>query len=162
VPLEIAGRDLAEDACEAGRRVAIFRQIGRFQQVLADLRARRRRHLLDADDQHHARRLRLDGAHGLMHGRRAGGAGVLDTRRGLEPQLRVRLQHERRREILRGKPGVEMPQHDLVDIISRDACMRQRLVGDAHDQAFDALGVQLSEGRMRPAHDGSRHGAFLR
>ena len=42
IALEISARDLAEHAGKAARRVAVLRQIGGLQKVLADLRAGRR------------------------------------------------------------------------------------------------------------------------
>jgi hypothetical protein len=84
-----------------------------------------------------------------MHGGRAGGAGVLDARRRLEAQAVVGLQHQRGGEILRREAGVEMAEHDLVDIGGGDAGIGQRLVGDAHDQALDAVSVMsLAEGAV--------------
>ena len=121
--LEIALRDLAEHAGETGRRVAILGKIGGAQQVLADLRAGRRRHLLGADHQHDARGVRVDGADALPDRRRAGRAGILDARRRLEAQAVVGLQHQARGEILGGEAGVEMAEHDLVDIVGADAGM---------------------------------------
>ena len=51
-----------------------------------------------------------------MHGRRTGRAGVLNARGRLEAQFGVGLQHQRGREILRREAGIEMPEHDLVDV----------------------------------------------
>jgi hypothetical protein len=53
-----------------------------------------------------------------VHRRRTGGAGVFDARGRLEAQFGVCLQHQRGREILRREAGVEMPEHDLVDVFS--------------------------------------------
>ena len=97
VPLEVGGGDLAEDAGETARRVAVLRQVGGLEEVLADLGARRRRHLLDPDDERDAGAAGFDGLDGPVHGGRAGGAGVLDARRRLEAQRLARLQDERRR-----------------------------------------------------------------
>ena len=99
-----------------------------MQQVLADLRAGRRRHLLGADHQHDAGRIGVDGADALPDRRRSGGAGVLDARRRLEAQPVVGLQHQAGGEILRRKAGIEMAEHDLVDLVRADAGMVQRVV----------------------------------
>src|SRR5439155_3264178 len=96
-------------------------------------------------------------ADALMHRRRASGAGVLDPRRWLEAQLRIGLQHQRRREILRREAGVEMPEHDLVDIGSRNAGVGERLVGNLDNEALDGFGIELSEWRMRPSDDAGCH-----
>ena len=93
-----------------------------------------------------------------MHRGRTGGAGVLDPGRRLEAQLRVGLQHQRGGKILRREAGVEMAEHDLVDVGGRDAGIGQRLVGDPDDEAFDGLGVELAERRMRPSDDAGGHG----
>src|SRR6185437_7901730 len=156
--LEIALRDLAEHAGEAADGVAVFRQIGCLQKILADLCARGARHLLDADDKHDPCRAGGDGADALVHGGRTRGAGVLDAGRGLEAQMRVGLQHQRRRKVLRRETGVEMAEHDLVDIAGGNAGIRQRLVGDLDHEAFHGLGVEFSEGRMRPSNDAGSHG----
>ena len=75
-------------------------------------------------------------------------------------QMRIGLQHQRSREILRREAGVEMAEHDLVDISGRNAGVRHRLVGDLGDKAFHGLGVKLSEGRMRPSDDAGCHGVL--
>ena len=93
-----------------------------------------------------------------MHRRRSGGAGVLDPRRRLEAQLRIGLQHQRGGKILRREAGVEMPEHDLVDIGGGNAGVRQRFVGDADHEALDGLGIELAERRMRPSDDAGCHG----
>ena len=98
---------------------------------------------------------------GLMHRGRAGGAGVLDPARALEPQVGRSLKHQRGSEILRREPGVEMPEHDLVDIGGGNPGVGERLLGDAHDQALDRLALEPAEGRMSPANDASRHGVLL-
>ena len=129
-----------------------------FSRFLPISAARRARHLLDADDEHDLGRAGGDGADALVHGGRPRGAGVLDAGGGLEAQMRIGLQHQRSREILRREAGVEMAEHDLVDIAGRDAGIGQRLVGDLDHEAFDGLGVELSEGRMRPSNDAGSHG----
>ena len=118
----------------------------------------RRRHLLDADHQHGPGALGLDRLDRLMDRGRSGRAGVLDPGRGLEAELVARLEDQGGGEILRREAAVEMAQHDLVHVLGADPRMVERLVGDAHDQAFDRLGVVFSEGRMRPADDTGGHG----
>ena len=144
--LEIGLRDLAEHAGEAAGGLAVLGQIGGAQQVPADLGGRRPRHLLDADHQHDFRSARGDRPDALMHGGRSGGAGILDPCRRLEPQMRVGLQHQCRGEILRREPGVEMPEHDLIDVGGGNAGVGQRLVRDADHQALDRLGIELAKG----------------
>jgi hypothetical protein len=53
-----------------------------------------------------------------------------------------------------------MPEYDLVDITSGNAGIRQRLIGDLGDKAFDGLGVELSEWRMRPSDNAGCHGVL--
>src|SRR4051794_41608307 len=67
--LPISG-DLAEHAGEAADGVAVLRQIGSLEQVLADLRPRRARHLFDPDDEDNPGRAGRDRAHALMDGDR--------------------------------------------------------------------------------------------
>ena len=92
-----------------------------------------------------------------MHGGRTGGAGILDPRRALETQIGRGLQHQRGGEILRRKAGVEMAEHDLVDVLGGDPGIGQRLAGDPHDQAFDALAIKLTEGGMGPTDNACGH-----
>ena len=61
----------------------------------------------------------------LMHRGGAGGAGVLDPGGALEAQIGRGLQHQRSGEILRRKAGIEMAEHDLVDVLGRDRRHRQ-------------------------------------
>jgi hypothetical protein len=129
--------------------------------VAADLGARRAGHLLDADDERDAGALRLDRLDRLVDRGRAGRAGVLDADRGLEAEALVRLQHQRGGEVLWAKAGVEMAEHDLVDVARLDAGVLQRLVGNADDQALHGLVIELPEGRMGPADDAGGHGAIL-
>ena len=72
-------------------------------------------------------RLGRDRFQPLMHGGRAGGAGILDPGRALEAQIGRGLQHQRGGEILRREAGVEMAEHDLVHIGGRDAGIGERL-----------------------------------
>ncbi|MGY3422005.1 hypothetical protein ACVWZW_002480 [Bradyrhizobium sp. F1.13.4] len=85
---------MPKHAGEAADGVAVLGQIGRLEQVLADLRPRRARHLFDADNEDNPGRAGRDRAHALMDGGGAGGAGVLDPGRRLEAQLRVGLKHQ--------------------------------------------------------------------
>ena len=93
-----------------------------------------------------------------MHRRRTGGAGVLDPRRRLEAQLRIGLQHQRGREILRREAGVEMAEHDLVDVCGGNAGIGQRIGRDLDHEALDGFGVELAEWRVRPSDDAGCHG----
>ena len=54
-----------------------------------------------------------------------------------------------------------MAEHHLVHILRSDPGMLQRLVGDADDQALDGLGIELAEGRVRPADDTGGHERLL-
>ena len=124
--LEIERGDLAENAGEAALDVGLLAHVGSFQQIFSDLRAGRRRHLLDADHEHDARRAGRNRLQSLMDRGRTGGAGVLDAQRALEAQVRRRLQHQRGGEILRRKAGVEVAEHDLVDVVGANAGVGQR------------------------------------
>ncbi len=159
--LEIQTGDLAENAGKAAIDLGFLAHIGRFQQIAPDLGGRRRRHLLDTDAKHDARRARLDRLDPLMHGSRAGGAGVFHPGRALETQIGRGLQHQRGGKILRRKACVKVPQHDLVDVLRPDAGIGQRLSRNPHNQAFDALTAQFSERGMGPAHDTSGHRGLL-
>ena len=105
--------------------------------------------------------MRVDGADALPDRRRAGRAGVLDPRRRLEAQPVVGLQHQARGEILRREAGIEMAEHDLVDLVRPDAGMVERLVRDLDDQRFQRLAFELAEARMRPADDACGHDDLL-
>jgi hypothetical protein len=50
-----------------------------------------------------------------------------------------------------------VPEHDLVDIAGRHAGIRKRLFRHAHDQAFDRLAFQATEGRVSQADDATSH-----
>jgi hypothetical protein len=76
-----------------------------------------------------------------MHRGRAGGAGVLDPARALEAQVGRGLEHQRGSEILRRKPGVEMAEHDFVDIGGGNAGIGERIPGDPYDQALNRLAL---------------------
>ena len=62
----------------------------------------------------------------LVHGGRAGGAGVLDPGRGLEAQGGIGLEHERAGEVLGDEAAVEMAEPDLVDLGRLDAGIGDR------------------------------------
>ena len=96
-----------------------------------------------------------------MHGGRTGGAGILHPRRALEAQIGRSLQHQRGGEILRREAGIEMAEHDLVDVLGRDAGVGQRLARDPHNQAFDSLTGELAERRMGPSDDAGGHDRSL-
>src|ERR1700721_3073292 len=51
-----------------------------------------------------------------MHGGGAGGAGILDARRRFEAQVGRGLQHQRSGKILRREAGIEVAEHNLVDV----------------------------------------------
>ena len=138
--------------------IGLVAHVGRLEQILADLRRRRRRHLLDPDDERKARTLRRNRVEPLVHRGRAGGAGILDPGRSLEAQIGRGLQHQRRGEILRREARVEMAEHDLVDFARPNAGIHQRLARDPHDQAFDRLTLKLPEAGVRPSDDAGGHG----
>ena len=54
-----------------------------------------------------------------------------------------------------------MTEDDLVDIRSRNAGIRERLAGDPHNQAFDALPVKLAERGVGPADNTGGHRMLL-
>ena len=99
----------------------------------------------------------LDRAQALVHGGRAGGAGVLDPGRGLEAQGRVGLQHERAGEVLRHEAAVEMAEPDLVDLGRLQAGVGDRTRGRLDDQALGAAALVLAERQMAPADDAGGH-----
>jgi hypothetical protein len=96
-----------------------------------------------------------------MHRGRTGGAGILHPQRPFEAQIRRGLQHQRGGEVLRRKSGIEVPEHDLVDLAGRDAGIGQSFVGDTHDQALHRLAVETPERGMRPSHHASGHLCLL-
>jgi hypothetical protein len=115
----------------------------------------------NADHKHDARGLRLERAQPLMDRGGTGRAGVLDPRGALEAQVRRGLQHQRSGKILLREPGVEMPEHDLVDIGGRDAGIVKRIRGNPYDQALDRFGVEPPERCVCPSHDAAGHGGLL-
>ena len=96
-----------------------------------------------------------------MHRGRTRGAGILDPARALEAQIGRGLKHQRGGEILRREPGVEMAEHDLVDVGGGNPGVRERLLRDPYDQALDRLALKSAEGGMGPANDASSHGVLL-
>ena len=54
-----------------------------------------------------------------------------------------------------------MAEHDLVDLLRLDPGVGERLLGDAHDQAFDGFAFELAERRMGPANDACGHDGLL-
>jgi hypothetical protein len=71
------------------------------------------------------------------------------------------LQHQRSGKILRRKAGIEVAEHDLVDVFGLNAGVGQRFAGHFHDQAFHGFAGKLAEGGMRPTHDAGCHVALL-
>src|SRR3569833_7572 len=51
-----------------------------------------------------------------------------------------------------------MPEHDLVDVLGRNAGVGQRIGRNLHHQAFAGLRVELAEWRVRPSHAAGWHG----
>src|SRR5262249_39121014 len=114
--LEIRIGDLAEDAGKAAFDVGLLAHVGALEQYLADLRSRRRGHLLDADHERNARRTGPDRLDALVHGSGTRRAGVLDPRRPLEAQIGRSLQYQRGGKILRREATVEMAEQDFIDV----------------------------------------------
>ncbi len=97
-----------------------------------------------------------------MHRGRAGGAGILDAGRALEAQIGRGLQHQRGGEILRREAGVEMTEHDLVDVLGGDTGVGQRLVGNLARSGFRRVSpVKFTEGGVGPADDAGGHRSLL-
>jgi hypothetical protein len=159
--LEIAPRDLAENSGKAALDIGFLANIGRLQKVAADFGGRHCGHLLDADDEHDARRFGRDGFQSLMHGGGTGRAGILYPGRALEAQIGRGLQHQRGGEILRREAGIEVAEHDLIDIARFDPGIGNRLARHFDDQAFDRFAGELAERCMRPAHDARGHNCSL-
>ena len=160
--LEVAVRDLAEHAGEPALDALLLVDIGAAQQRLADGRAGELGHLLDADDEHDARRLGLDRAQALVDGGGAGGAGVLDPGRGLEAQGRVGLEDERAGEVLGDEAAVEVAEPDLVDLGGLEAGVGDGGRGGLDDQALGTAALVLAERQMAPADDAGGHGGRSR
>ena len=156
--LEIAGRDLAEHAGEAALDALLLVDIGAAQERLADGGAGELGHLLHADHEHDPGGPGLDRPQALVHGGRAGGAGVLDPGRGLEAQGGVGLEHERAGEVLRDEAAIEVAEPDLVDLGWLEPCVGDRSRGRLDDQALGAAALVLAERQMAPADDAGGHG----
>ncbi len=92
-----------------------------------------------------------------MDGGRARRAGVLDAGRRLEAEAVVGLEDEARGEVLGREAGVEVAEHDLVDVGGPDAGMGDRLARDPRHQALDGLALEPAEFRMGPSDDASGH-----
>src|SRR3954466_53394 len=54
-----------------------------------------------------------------------------------------------------------MTQHDLVDVLGRDAGIGQGIAGNPHNQAFHGFADQLAKGGMGPTDDAGSHLALL-
>ena len=121
---------------------------------------RLRNYTLDADDKRDARGPGGDRLQSLMDGGGAGRAGILHPGRALKAQIGRSLQHQRSGEILRRETGVEMTEHNLVDILRRDAGIGKCFARDLNDETFDRLASELAERRVGPAYDASGHDGF--
>jgi hypothetical protein len=159
--LEVARGDLAENAGEAAVDIGFLAHIRCLEQVAPDLGSRRRRHLLDADREHDASGPGSDRRETLMHGGRAGGTGVLHPAGAFEAQVRRRLKHQCGGKVLGRKAGIEMPEHDLIDIAGADPGIGEGLACNSNDQALDGFTLEPPKGCVRPADDASRHGSLL-
>jgi hypothetical protein len=140
---------------------ASLAHVGRLEQVAPDLGPGRRRHLLGAHHEHDARGPGGDRLEPLMHGGRAGGAGVLDPARALEAQVRRGLEHQRCGKILAEKPALKCPSTISSTSRGGDPGIGQRLGRHPHDQALDGLTLETPEGGVCPANDASGHGDLL-
>ena len=148
---------VAKTPAKSAFDLAVLLAVARPEEDVADLRARRVRHLLHADDEHHPSALRLDEVEPLVDRGGAGRAGVLDPGGRGETEPVVGLEDERRGEVLGGEAVVEEPYVDGVDVLRPDPRVRHRVGGDAADEGLDVLALEPSEPRMRPAHDATRH-----
>src|SRR5476651_916401 len=82
---------------------------------------------------------------------------MLHAQGTLETQIGRGLQHKRGGKILCRKTGIEMAEHDFVDILGRNTGIAERRIGYPHDKALDGLAFEPAERGMRPAHDGGSH-----
>src|SRR5882757_8345588 len=162
VALEIGRGDLAEDAGEARLDVGLFGDIRGLDQHLARLRAVELGHLLDAHHQHEARLAGGQRVQPHVDRGRAGGAGILDPRAGLEAQVRVRLQRQGGVELLAHEAAIHVADIDDVDVLGLDASVGDSLAGGLHDQRFAGLAVELAEFSVGPSDDTGSHGTLLR
>ena len=159
--LEVARGDLAENTGKAAVDIGFFAHVRCLEQVAPDLGSGRRRHLLGTDHEHDAGSLGGDCLEALMHGGRTGGAGVLDPAGAFEAQIRRGLEDQRGGKILGREAGVEMAEHDFVDVAGGDPGIGERLGRHPHDQALDRLALETAEGGVGPANDASGHGGLL-
>ena len=84
---------------------------------------------------------------------RTGRAGILDPGGRLEAQVGRGLQHQRGGEILGREAGIEMTEHDFVDLRGAMPASASASVATPDDQALDGFGLELAERRMGPTHD---------
>src|SRR5580704_1003170 len=92
-----------------------------------------------------------------MHSGRAGRAGIFHPGSALETQVRRSLQDQRSGKILRREAGIEVAEHDFIDVGRRNPRVGKRLIGHPYNEAFDGLTVELSKGRMGPTDDTGAH-----
>ena len=159
--LKIQPGDASENTGEAAVDIGLLTHVGGLEQVPADLGARCRRHLLDADHQRDPCGLCCDRLQGLVHCRRTGGAGILHPGRALEAQVRCRLQHQGGGKILGREPGIEMAEQDIVDVSGRYSRIGQCIGCHPYDQALNRVAVAAAERRMRPSNNAGGHRDLL-
>ena len=159
--LEVTRGDLPENTGEAAVDIGFLAHIRCLEQVATDFRTGRRRHLLGADHKHDAGGFGGDRLEALMNGGRPGGTSVLYPARTLEAQIRGGLKDQRGGKILGRETGIEMPEHDLVDIARGDASIGERLGRDPHDQTLERLALEATEEGVCPANDASGHDDLL-
>ena len=155
--LEIIIGDVAEHAGEAALDIGFLLYIRRAQQVLADRRAFRAGHLLDADDEDEAAALGLDGLDALMDGGAARGAGILDPRRRGVAEIVIGLEREGGGEFLARKSGIAVADEDLVDLRRFEAGIGKGAARGLDDQRLDVVIFVLSERCVAPADDAGGH-----
>ena len=88
-------RDLPKDTGEAAFDLGIFLQVAGLHQDTANIRARRIRHLLDADHQNDLALLGFEKVEPLINGSRSRCTGILDTRCRLKAEPLISLQDKR-------------------------------------------------------------------
>src|SRR5579862_7934419 len=134
VALEIALRDLPENAGKTTFDGVFFLAIAGAEQNVADPGARHLAHLFDPDDQDKARPAGGDRVQSLVDCRRTGGAGVLDPGCGLEAEAGIGLKHQRGRKLLADKPAIHGPDINRIDIRGADPGIGERRLGHLDDQ----------------------------
>ena len=92
-----------------------------------------------------------------MHRGRTGRTRILDPGRAFEAQIGRGLQHQRSGEILRREAGIEVAEHDLIDVARLNSGVGQRFARDFDDETLDGLAGKLAERRMRPPHNACGH-----